>query len=45
MTENIVEILFQNAEKYPQKTAIIHKNNKINYEDLAKDVKNTHHIL
>ena len=39
MTENIVEILFQNAEKYPQKIAIIHKNNKINYEDLAKDVK------
>ena len=39
MIENIIEILFDNAQKYPEKLAIIHKNEKITYENLAKDVK------
>jgi len=39
MTNNIVEILFENAEKFPEKTAIIHKNQKITYGRLASDVK------
>lgn len=39
MTNNIVEKLFENAEKFPQKMAIIHKNEKITYSELAKDVK------
>ena len=29
MINNIVEILFENAEKHPNKLAIIHKNKKI----------------
>ena len=40
MINNIVEILFENAEKFPEKVAIIHKNEKITYGNLAKDVKN-----
>ena len=39
MTNNIVEILFENAEKYPNKLAIIHKKEKITYKKLAQDVK------
>lgn len=39
MTNNIVEILFQNAEIYPNKLAIIHKKEKITYKKLAQDVK------
>ena len=39
MINNIVEILFENAEKYPDKTAIIHKNEKISYFQLAQDIK------
>lgn len=39
MTNNIVEILFENAEKYPNKLAIIHKKEKITYGKLAQDVK------
>lgn len=40
MTNNIVEKLFENAKKYPEKIAIIHKNQKITYSKLEKDVKN-----
>ena len=40
MINNIVEILFENAEKFPTKDAIIHKNQKISYGELATDVKN-----
>ena len=39
MTNNIVEILFENAQKYPEKLAIIHKKEKITYGKLVKDVK------
>ena len=39
MTNNIVEILFENAEKHPEKLAIIHKKEKITYGKLAQDVK------
>ncbi len=39
MINNIVEILFENAQKFPNKLAIIHKNEKITYSKLAKDVK------
>lgn len=39
MTNNIVEILFENAKKYPEKAAIIHKKEKITYGKLAQDVK------
>lgn len=39
MINNIVEILFENAEKYPNKLAIIHKKEKITYSKLAQDVK------
>ena len=39
MTNNIVEILFENAEKHPEKLAIIHKKEKITYGELALDVK------
>ena len=39
MTNNIVEILFENAQKFPDKLAIIHKNEKITYSELSKDVK------
>ena len=39
MTNNIVEILFENAKKFPNKLAIIHKNEKITYSELSKDVK------
>ena len=40
MINNIVEILFENAEKFPAKDAIIHKNQKITYGELATDVRN-----
>ena len=39
MTNNIVEILFENAGKYPNKLAIIHKKEKITYGKLAQNVK------
>ena len=39
MTNNIVEILFENAQKYPEKLAIIHKKEKITYGKLTQDVK------
>lgn len=39
MINNIVEILFQNAGKHPEKLAIIHKKEKITYGQLAQDVK------
>lgn len=39
MINNIVEILFENAEKHPNKLAIIHKNKKITYGKLVQDVK------
>lgn len=39
MINNIVEILFKNAQKFPNKLAIIHKKEKITYEKLAQDVK------
>ncbi len=39
MINNIVEILFQNAEKFPDKPAIIHKKEKITYGQLAQEVK------
>lgn len=39
MINNIVEILFENAQKYPNKLAIIHKKEKITYGKLAQDVK------
>ena len=39
MINNIVEILFENAEKHPDKLAIIHKKEKITYGELARSVK------
>ena len=39
MINNIVEILFENAEKHPEKLAIIHKQEKVTYKELAQDVK------
>ena len=39
MINNIVEILFENSKKHPDKTAIIHKKEKITYGKLAQDVK------
>ena len=39
MINNIVEILFENAEKHPEKLAIIHKQEKVTYKKLAQDVK------
>ena len=39
MVNNIVEILFENAESFPEKDAIIHKNEKISYGNLARDVR------
>jgi len=39
MIKNIVEILFENAQKHPEKFAIIHKKEKITYGKLAQDVK------
>lgn len=39
MTNNIVEILFENAKKYPEKLAIIHKKEKITYGELAQGLK------
>ena len=39
MINNIVEILFENAEKHPEKLAIIHKKEKVTYKKLAQDVK------
>ena len=39
MTNNIVESLVENAEKHPQKIAIIHKKEKITYGKLAHDVR------
>lgn len=39
MINNIVEILFKNAQKHPEKIAIIHKKEKITYGKLAQDVK------
>lgn len=39
MINNIVEILFENAQKFPEKIAIIHKKEKITYDKLASDVK------
>jgi acyl-coenzyme A synthetase/AMP-(fatty) acid ligase len=39
MVENITEILFENAAKFPDKAAIIHKNKKITYGELADSTK------
>lgn len=39
MTENITEILFENAQKFPDKPAIIHKGKMISYKDLSDEVK------
>ena len=39
MVNNIVEILFENAKSFPEKDAIIHKNEKISYGNLARDVR------
>lgn len=39
MTENIIELLLENAEKYPDKAAIIHKNKKITYRELVSELK------
>jgi len=39
MINNIVEILFNNAQKHPEKLAIIHKREKITYGELAQEVK------
>ena len=39
MTNNIVEILFENAQKYQEKLAIIHKKEKITYGELAQGLK------
>lgn len=39
MINNIVEILFENAEKHPEKLAIIHKQEKVTYKKLAQVVK------
>ena len=38
MIKNIVEILFENAKKHPDKIAIIHKKEKITYGKLAQEV-------
>lgn len=39
MTNNIVEILFENAQKHQEKLAIIHKKGKITYGELAHGLK------
>ena len=39
MTNNIVEILFENAQKHQEKLAIIHKKEKITYGELAQGLK------
>ena len=39
MTNNIVEILFENAQKHPEKLAIVHKKEKITYGELAQGLK------
>ena len=39
MTNNIVEILFKNAQKHQEKLAIIHKKEKITYGELAHGLK------
>ena len=39
MTNNIVEILFENAQKHQEKLAIIHKKEKITYGKLAQGLK------
>lgn len=39
MTNNIVEILFENAQKHQEKLAIIHKKEKITYGELAYGLK------
>lgn len=39
MINNIVEILFENAKKHPEKLAIVHKREKITYGKLAQDVE------
>lgn len=39
MTNNIVEILFENAQKHQEKLAIIHKKEKITYGELAHGLK------
>lgn len=39
MIENITEILFNNAELFPNKSAIIHKCERISYKQLTEDVK------
>lgn len=40
MINNIVEVLFENAQKFPKKLAVVHKKEKITYEQLAQEVKN-----
>ena len=39
MTNNIVKILFENAQKHQEKLAIIHKKEKITYGELAHGLK------
>ncbi len=41
MKKNIVEIFFDSAEKHASKTAIVHKDDMISYEVLAKKVEAT----
>ncbi len=39
MKKNIVEIFFEAAERYPQNIAMVHKNDRISYQDLASKVE------
>lgn len=41
MRDNIVEIFFDAAKKYADKTAIVHKQRSISYKELAKNVNAT----
>ena len=45
MTNNIVEILFENAQKHQEKLAIIHKKEKITYGELAQGLKDYAHYF
>lgn len=40
-TFNIVDLFFEAAEKYPDKTAIIHKENKITFSEFRTQVQDT----
>ena len=41
MNQNLVKIFFDQAEKFPDNTAIIHRNEKISYQELCEEVQST----